>query len=1293
MGRSLLDLAVLRNQQTVTERLMRHEFDTSEAINHAWTNYIENDKEMIKNTANEIILILLKSNSTIPNDFNYEKASQKVQEFVEYCEDIHEDVNENKFENLNTKLDKYPNMIYFYNRNNQSLLAHALENRNYYILKYLERGITIGPHEDIKDVYKNVISDNIANSLRTTNRQNSNENPESHLLSLRFKSRIGNNDQFSHQKWRYVNEAFENINANKYCSLILKVTAECKKLRIFFDFRHDSTYYMDPATSIFSRGIIYEGGSIFIGAKNLIDDQKKFEVFGVLIHELCHLAIYMTFMNRNFDPFSLGKSKEKKRFHNKVMNQCKDKQDCETLVKNVLSCYSESIQCSEMIVVAPQLMITYQNDTERVEDLRKLFSELFKYSEEVVEPELERALPVLKSLWGEKPVTFKDLTKPMKAKIWHAEINFQGVETTFYQLIGSDQEILEVLLFEDIVDILLKNLVSEIGETCELDLKYELSERSFINRDIEAKLRKLMPLSYKQELDKYSMNFEEIEIEARSKQIMILADFAGTGKTTIFKHYTKKLKSINENHWVSFINLRKCQEVFEIFDKISTTEQVLKLLLKILKPQSQVEVKIFIKLFFDGNVILLLDGFDEISQKYTATLLKIFKIWKEMNLSNELWISTRPHHVKELEDFFDVSAYKFKPFLEHERMNYINEILIKNDVSDDQEEIYKEISKFITKLEKHSFDLQSVDNSLIIQMITELYTQKAIKLDTSSRYELYLIMIKTQKEKNGIKIPNEDRDRLTKLSIWEVHQVLALMVIFGTDMEEKLGFKRNEMSIIKKWKKVSKDWTSKMIQQYGFVTVDMDALNKEENVSASKNIPAKQSNIKFSTRSPFQDSQHHPIKEVQLSLNITVKASPIDFIHRTYAEFFVAQFMIDFIFNDNGDMKEEAIQRKFMLFDAIMRDTEKLSVVQEFILSHIENEAQADGKVLDEDVQKLIFENILQIHKDFKVLNDSDAQKMCKYFKNYATLACVCPEIVEVLWKFEDSGNFLNFLIRKFSVSSKINNEWIIKSAELCFGSNWNEKFNRSDKALITDEEIEKFKVENEDEQKWKCDKNMLKISDLVDKNFESYVIYGFYKAFDISLITNFNIFKEISQKVKNLINQEAFARKCFKELNFDEASKEIVCYVLNIINSYFVDDPETLRCFLFKNSPNKCPALVQSFSSRDPEVFRLVKNFYLNYKIQNSWKEIQDIILDNMGIIQIINGVNSQFYSDFRDFIKEVFRSNNLRIEDELKNYFSDKKFFEFQVKLFKNLEDFCSTICPTLTVDWFKRKCDKDF
>ena len=62
----------------------------------------------------------------------------------------------------------------------------------------------------------------------------------------------------------------------------------------------------------------------------------------------------------------------------------------------------------------------------------------------------------------------------------------------------------------------------------------------------------------------------------------------------------------------------------------------------------------------------------------------------EAALQDPVRQSLLSRQIKELEEFFDVSAYKFKPFLEHERMNYINEILIKNDVSDDQEEIYKE---------------------------------------------------------------------------------------------------------------------------------------------------------------------------------------------------------------------------------------------------------------------------------------------------------------------------------------------------------------------------------------------------------------------------------------------------------------------------------------------------------------------------------------------------------------------------------------------------------------------------
>jgi len=615
-GNNLLTSAILKSRHDVVQNLLNYEFDTDDAIDQAWKIFAESGADEEKReTANKIILELLKSNSKVPAGFDYDNASEDVKKFIDKCEGMHSDVNEDKFDDLKVKLDSEPNLIHFYNRNNQSLLAYAIQQKKYEIFSYLDHGLTVGSHKDFEEVYENIKNDNKARTLREKHQSNSIIYEENHLLQLRLNSRIGNNDRFHHNHWSCIEEALITMNKNSYCKKILKVAAECKNLKIYFDFKHDSTYYLDPASLLYTKGIIYSGGSIFIGAKYLIDDNLKSNVFGYLAHELCHLATLLTFMNPNFDPFPLGESQQKTKFDSQVMVKCNLNKELEPIVNNVLMSYPGEHQNSEMIVTYPQVLMTYHGMQEEIEKFEEDFSELVNYSKEVVEPELEKALPVLKILNDESQnVKFEKLTEPMKAKILHSKIIFQGAETTLFDLIGHDKKILELLKSEEIRKILIRNEKINIRIIYKEDLKFEV-QRSFLFQ------------MEKQQIGKMRGNKKSFN-DVKDSKIFILIDHAGTGKTTFFKHSAIKLKQEYRNFWVSFINLRKSGKVLEknknIKDDLSKDE-LLSILLEIIEVNSEIEKKIFTKLFSEGKVILLFDGVDEISPRYNQQILCIFK--------------------------------------------------------------------------------------------------------------------------------------------------------------------------------------------------------------------------------------------------------------------------------------------------------------------------------------------------------------------------------------------------------------------------------------------------------------------------------------------------------------------------------------------------------------------------------------------------------------------------------------------------------------------------------------------
>lgn len=741
-NKNLLIIASISNRLPEVQKLIAYEFDvdfddinSKNAIDHAWEVYENSSSQHEEDKSSKIILKLLEANSTYPMDFEYAIATKELQNFVDICESMHECVDSNDFDGLKDKLSSHPTLAYIYNSDNQSLLSYALKKKKYEIVKYLDKGFTIGSFEELAEVFEYVKKDEVADEIRMKNLENVRNQPESHLLVLQLCSKIGSNDRLFYKHWIYVREAYAKLNSNQYCSKILKVIAECETLQIIFDFIHDTIFYLNPTRQPFTMGTTHPNGTIYIGAKYLMYENKKFEVLGTMAHEFAHLAMHMTYMNGNFDPFPSGGSQERIRFVTRVMPQCEKQKNDEDIINNVYK-YEKDLQNSEMIVTVPQMMMKYAENPEKIRKLEGIFKELFKYSREVVEPELEKAQIAFRMLNNEKQkLKFNDLSQPMKAKILHGKIKFQGEETTFLELIGRDSTPLQFLLNDEIRQILCKSEILEIYKIDDQVSKHELIDRSYIRTKSYEKIcendrsnREKMDIE--SWINAHKMTLEDIQLESVSSKTFILADRAGTGKTTSFEDAARKLKQ-NKNVWTYFINLRKNVQVFEKFAEFVGPNfklpQVLQILSNFIGNNSKIEIAMFVHLFLEGKLTFLFDGVDEVSPKYTELLEQIFMFLKKFCIKNQLWISTRPHYVKRLENLLGCCGYQFTPYTNDEKKDFIKKVLQHKKINNslEQDRISQEIIKYISQLDLGLVSTQQIDNSLMLRIVSELFVDSA----------------------------------------------------------------------------------------------------------------------------------------------------------------------------------------------------------------------------------------------------------------------------------------------------------------------------------------------------------------------------------------------------------------------------------------------------------------------------------------------------------------------------------------------------------------------------------------
>jgi len=843
------------------------------AIDHAWMNYTDPEHNNNKAIDDKIIMKLLKQNSKFPKGFDVDQASKTVQEFLKMCEDMHSYVFCQDDSRFKETLRKNPGLTHFYDRKNVSVLSFAMKRGDYEAISRNIDELSIGP-DDSDTIFKALVE-----------RHSEDEISKFHLVLLISRSKIVTEDGNRQKRLKCINDAFKIINGYEDCSKVLKIAAAYNNLNIYFDFKKDKSHNLCLEDSQCSQDSTYTNCVIYIEAKQLLEDNAKYEAIGTLIHELGHFAILMTFMN-NFNPYPMGESEERVEFINKVVQEYEMKMD---LVGSAFKSNPEEHLHSELIVRPMQMLMSNYKNHERASKIRSNFPALFKYHEDVVVKEFERALPVLQKLNDRnKDIKVSDLTKPMRAKILHTPVNFQGKISSIYEIIDDNLELLS-LSSKDIRSILLESQQLTIGNILE---KNTIIPRKYIR----------FPIDDVNTTSEDPKSFEEVAVEVKELKVLVLTDKAGSGKTAAFEDLAVNLKEKYSSFWVAMIKLRDHQEAINEIEK-SSDYKIEKILMKLIYIKPDIDSIIFNHLYQNGKVILLLDGFDEIYPESRKTIIKILDIIRSTT-ANQLWVSTRPHVVEELKTIPKATFYKFDS-------TCIEEIMEKK-----HSEHYSDNVKIFLKLVKQMRNGKdnNIDNPSIIESIVELSiaNKSYFTPDSTFLYTIVHDLAEKIMHKNCLKAPIEAHNQLLTQKLLNSYHYYGLKIIFGAISEEQLGFKFEDLAINKKRETYEKSSMINKIQQYGLMSVDNSSL---------------------------------------------------DFIHRIFAEFYVAQYLATFIFDADCDIKDEEFEKVFMLLRFISNLSD-CKIIQKLLMSYVKTKAEENDEFLEDQILSIFERNILLIEKD-----------------------------------------------------------------------------------------------------------------------------------------------------------------------------------------------------------------------------------------------------------------------------------------------------------------------------------------
>lgn len=621
-----------------------------------------------------------------------------------------------------------------------------------------------------------------------------------------------------------------------------------------------------------------------------------------------------------------------------------------------------------------------------------------------------------------------NMTESMRKKFLRSIVNFQGQNVSLNDLNLSDST-LNCLNSEQILKTFDENFLT-ISEKFSLKSKFHF-ERFFIDEKNEIKTFHY----FNEKINANHINvksFDKIFDKTKILKVFLLSSIAGEGKSTTFKHFTLKLKEKNPFNWVQFVDLKKHLDAFELSKKLDLTEseKIKVFLAEIFLKLESFKSHIFSDLFDSGKVIFLWDGVDEISSLYKDLILNLtFNI---KNLTENLqFISTRPQHSQEFNEKLNIKSYKLIPLGKLDSYEFLTKYVVSknyenvnafwsyfarfSESNESNEELcqkvsekmklnYENILKYVLIIKRGINVLELISDSEISSNINSRKLRSAI-----SRYKCL----------PGYK--HDRKGRCKRISIIDfsikkisVNPLIIKMIAEVCEETSTLNTSLNFYGLFEKFVMIKR----KIVNAKGEAVNDefnkvlmQNSINSMHQVYALKLICKEISTDKCSLISKTQIFKQQINQDAISKMGILqiFSQNNFNFIHKTFGEFFFAQFLIDDFDMPSkiGEFKLKLIMQTFF--------TDTLPVVKNFLLSYSKKSENISpfSNFLTEHNSKL--EEIQKVTNNQDVLNKFYIISFSNFCVTTYNISCEKLSGIDPLQDYKFENNFNKILSEKES--------------------------------------------------------------------------------------------------------------------------------------------------------------------------------------------------------------------------------------------------------------------------------------
>ncbi|KAL7012091.1 hypothetical protein ACKWTF_014623 [Chironomus riparius] len=371
--------------------------------------------------------------------------------------------------------------------------------------------------------------------------------------------------------------------------------------------------------------------------------------------------------------------------------------------------------------------------------------------------------------------------------------------------------------FPEIIDDELLNLLADGSEVC-IDVQPEnIKEQNmsiadlFIERDFIKKTQKEIKIQGTEEL-KYglalstdgqmvaipNLSQEQLLFDVNDKTVVLISDIAGNGKSCIMKNFEDVFRQDESIKWVTYVDLKQFIDAFK--SQNGEPEFSMYIAEHILKSKQQFEAKIFQKMYKDGRVLILFDGFDEIAPDCAEFVSKLAQNFQQ-NGGNQLWIATRDYFEIDLQQKLNTDAvYGLSALSFNDAFQLIAESWLLMEMKFDSfDEFNKHVTEPNDKYEGYLQKAQEIVEKLFTDWLSPIgmphmltVVAECCKKDNDAvDFKLSIIFDKFMQrqyekstfEKGPIRKAANIQSQKFSMSFWRLHQYFAIALMFPKFLE------------------------------------------------------------------------------------------------------------------------------------------------------------------------------------------------------------------------------------------------------------------------------------------------------------------------------------------------------------------------------------------------------------------------------------------------------------------------------------------------------------------------------